>query len=333
MTDTLDRGFGESQQPATAAPLYETAQGECLNETALLAKYAIDRIAEMIIWLDEDGRVMFVNAAATKLLGYSNAEFLSMTVLDLDPLFDAAIWKAHWQEVVERGSFTLETVNRTKSGVNIPVEVTVNFVECLGRKMNCSIVRDITERKQAAERLAEMNQRLVAASLTDELTALANRRHFDRVLTASYMRHLRTRAPLSLILIDIDHFKAFNDRYGHLQGDQCLQRVAEVIDDRMFRPDDLAARWGGEEFVCILPETDRAGALVVANCLRDAILGLAIPHEASPIAAVVTASFGIVTAICQPDKTADSLFETADVLLYEAKKRGRNCIVQSPAVG
>ncbi|ACF02856.1 diguanylate cyclase with PAS/PAC sensor [Rhodopseudomonas palustris TIE-1] len=326
-----DRGHDGPGQPHPSEPLCQVTLCECLNENALLAKYAIDRIADMIIWLDEHGRVMFVNAAATKLLGYSQAEFLSMTVLDLDPLFDADIWRDHWREVESRGSFTLETVNRTKDGVDVAVEVTVNFVECLGRKMNCSIVRDITERKRAAEQLAEMHRKLVQANLTDELTAIANRRRFDGVLSTSYATHMRSGAPLSLILLDIDHFKAFNDRYGHLEGDRCLQRIAEVIDRRMFRAADLAARWGGEEFVCILPDTDEAGALAVATALREAILDLAIPHEASPIARVVTASLGVVTATCVPDKTAHSLFETADALLYEAKNLGRNRIVRSPS--
>ncbi|WP_420132687.1 GGDEF domain-containing protein [Rhodopseudomonas sp.] len=330
MHDMVDRGARGPEQPDLSDPSCAATGSE--NETALLAKYAIDRIADMIIWLDEHGRVMFVNAAATKLLGYSQAEFLSMTVLDLDPLFDAEIWAAHWRDVETRGSFTIETVNRTKDGLDIAVEVTVNFVECLGRKMNCSVVRDITERKRAAEQLAEMHHKLLQATLTDELTAIANRRHFDSVLSTSYVKHIRTGAPLSLVLIDIDHFKAFNDHYGHLQGDRCLQRVAEVIDQRMFRPSDLAARWGGEEFVCILPDTDEAGALVVAQSLRAAILDLAIPHDASPIAGVVTASFGVVTATCQPGGAAQSLFEAADAALYAAKHHGRNRIVQAAAL-
>lgn len=187
-----------------------------------------------------------------------------------------------------------------------------------------SLAIDITKRKQAEAALAELNRSLESLSITDSLTGLANRRHFDEVLNTEYGRHVRSGGTLSLILLDIDHFKAFNDTYGHLQGDQCLREVGRVLRETVSRAADLAARYGGEEFVCILPETDRNGAVIVAEQIRRGIEALAIPHSGSSVAAVVTASLGVVTTVCDPEILPQDIIAQADELLYLAKSTGRN---------
>jgi diguanylate cyclase (GGDEF)-like protein len=158
--------------------------------------------------------------------------------------------------------------------------------------------RDITERKEAEKALEESKRALEAISITDGLTGIANRRRFDEALSQEYARHVRSGAELSLILLDIDHFKAFNDNYGHLAGDDCLRQIGRVIADCAARPADLAARYGGEEFACILPETDDTGAVIIAEQIRRGIQALAIPHKGSDAADCVTASLGVVTLQC-----------------------------------
>lgn len=189
-----------------------------------------------------------------------------------------------------------------------------------------SLAIDITERKQTEAELAEMTRSLESLSITDSLTGLANRRHFDAILTTEYARHVRSGGQLSLIMLDIDHFKAFNDTYGHLKGDDCLREVGRVLRETVSRVADLAARYGGEEFACILPETDRNGAVIVAEQIRRGIEALAIQHSASSATDHVTASLGVITAECDPDASPLDLLSLADELLYQAKSSGRNRI-------
>lgn len=183
---------------------------------------------------------------------------------------------------------------------------------------------DITPRKLMEIALAESNRKLEALSATDALTGIANRRRFDTALADEYARHARTGAPLSLVMLDIDHFKNFNDAYGHAQGDACLAAVAQAMAGRLQRPGDLAARYGGEEFICLLPDTGPQGARAVAESIRQAVAALAIPHAHSSAAPVVTVSVGALSAACPPAADPGDLFKQVDALLYKAKNNGRN---------
>jgi diguanylate cyclase (GGDEF)-like protein/hemerythrin-like metal-binding protein/PAS domain S-box-containing protein len=222
------------------------------------------------------------------------------------------------------GINTFEWVHRRLNGEDFYVEVSIASMVLNGQKALFTTWRDITERKQAENILEDCNRRLETLSITDGLTGIANRRHFDGVLALEYARHTRSGAELSLIMLDIDFFKAFNDNYGHVKGDDCLRQVGQVLADCAARPSDLAARYGGEEFVCIIPETASSGALVIAEKIRHAIMALAIPHCGSSVAKVVTASLGVVTMQCSADKTADDMLTQVDELLYRAKSLGRN---------
>ncbi|MEI6208790.1 MAG: CHASE domain-containing protein [Desulfuromonadales bacterium] len=184
---------------------------------------------------------------------------------------------------------------------------------------------------KAEEALVESNRKLESLSATDGLTGIANRRRFDEVLAKEYSRHTRSGAELSLILLDIDYFKAFNDCYGHVSGDQCLRQIAQVIADCATRDPDLAARYGGEEFACILPETDLNGAVAIAEKIRRGIITCAIPHSGSIVADYVTASLGVVTVRCTAEKSSLAILSQVDELLYRAKSLGRNRVeCQSP---
>jgi diguanylate cyclase (GGDEF)-like protein len=175
--------------------------------------------------------------------------------------------------------------------------------------------------------LKEANAQLSLLSYRDGLTQLANRRSFDETLEAEFQRLRRRKAPLSLIMLDIDYFKNFNDTHGHVAGDECLRRVAEIIGITINRVPDTAARYGGEEFAAILPETNAQGAAALAERLREGIANLAIRHSASSVADYVTVSLGVVTVITTDIASSVEIVKLADEQLYLAKSTGRNRVV------
>jgi diguanylate cyclase (GGDEF)-like protein/PAS domain S-box-containing protein len=177
--------------------------------------------------------------------------------------------------------------------------------------------RDITELKRYWAMLESL-------STTDGLTELPNRRRFDEFLSREWRRAMRLQAVLSLVLLDIDCFKEFNDHYGHLAGDDCLRQVAQILREVVQRPGDLAARYGGEEFACILPETDSSGAVALAERIRERMEAASMPHFSSPVADHVTISFGVATTIPEPLQKPSDLIRLADRLLYAAKQNGRD---------
>ncbi|WJJ93826.1 PleD family two-component system response regulator [Neopusillimonas aromaticivorans] len=178
-------------------------------------------------------------------------------------------------------------------------------------------IRNQMSLKSKTDMLEEMSN-------IDGLTQIANRRYFDQILLKEGNRLARNGLPMSVLMIDIDYFKAYNDNYGHGRGDECLVRVAAAMNKAISRPGDLLARYGGEEFVAILPETDAGRVLAVAQRLCDAVRQLQIVHGYSPIADYVTISVGCAGRVLNDASEAVSLLDQADQALYEAKRRGRN---------
>ncbi len=174
------------------------------------------------------------------------------------------------------------------------------------------------------ERLAEMNLELERLSVTDSLTGLANRRSFNEFLHREWLREQREQQPFSVIMIDIDHFKKFNDAYGHLEGDVCLQKVSWALQCALCRPGDLLARYGGEEFVAILPHTDISGAAELAAAFHSQVQKLAIPHSNSPVSSIITISIGMASVIPNQNLSSTQVVAMADEALYQAKQAGRN---------
>ncbi len=171
------------------------------------------------------------------------------------------------------------------------------------------------------------NEQLIILSVQDGLTGIANRRMFDNYLNKEWRRSAREQTPLSLILMDVDFFKRYNDTYGHQQGDRCLIAVAETMQKNIRRPADLAARYGGEEFAFILPNTPNQGASLIAERMRQGIQDLQIPHSSSEVSFHVSISLGVVTTLPQGDSDNHDLkafVESADRALYQAKEEGRN---------
>lgn len=189
--------------------------------------------------------------------------------------------------------------------------------------------------QQVAERtreLSEANRQLQRLSECDGLTGIANRRKFDATWSQEWKRATRQGLSLAVVLLDVDHFKAFNDHYGHQAGDDCLRQVAEAVAAVARRPEDLAARFGGEEFVVVLPGLTAPQALRVAENLRAAVAACRIPHAHNSAAAVVTASLGVAAAQPGPGNRPEQLLAAADAALYQAKHEGRNRIVLAVAI-
>ena len=174
-------------------------------------------------------------------------------------------------------------------------------------------------------RLKRQGDLLRNLSFMDGLTGIPNRRRFDQVLDAEWRRSTRNRTPVSLIMMDLDFFKAYNDALGHIAGDDCLRRIAQGLADLVHRPGDVMARFGGEEFVCVLCETDADGAALVAAAIHATVADLAIPHPTSTLAPMVTVSLGVATVALPSALEAGQLILAADRALYEAKAAGRNC--------
>lgn len=183
--------------------------------------------------------------------------------------------------------------------------------------------RELTQRRRSEEQTAALNLELERLAATDALTGLSNRRRFDEVLAREWRRAVRTRRPLSLILLDADHFKGFNDRYGHQRGDEALKLIAQSIEAAIDSTHDIACRIGGEEFAVVLPDTDTAGAVIVANRIRESISGWKVPHAANPHG-VLTVSLGLAEIPQTPASEPVALIAAADRGLYEAKARGRD---------
>lgn len=189
----------------------------------------------------------------------------------------------------------------------------------------------LLQRDEAYRALRVSQQQLLDSNLmlqrlmnSDGLTGLSNRRHFDEYLELEWRRAMREQQQLSLLMIDVDYFKAYNDTFGHLAGDEALRRVAEAIRGSCSRPSDLPARYGGEEFALVLPNTSPGGARLVAEKLRQSVLGLAIEHTAPAAGAYLTVSVGLATQVPAIGSLCRQLISAADKGLYQAKNGGRN---------
>ena len=212
----------------------------------------------------------------------------------------------------------------TRSGEYVWIRDVVHVVRKDGEvEALVGFMFDISERKKTEEHLLRLQKQLEEYSFQDGLTGIANRRMFDTVLEREWSSAQRSGAPLSVIVLDIDYFKQYNDHYGHIKGDECLRRVARTLSLAANRPRDFIARIGGEEFVWLLPETDAESARLVANKCLHLIRQQQIPHEFSPVSPQLSLSLGVGTTHATQHTTALVFVEQVDKLLYQAKRNGR----------
>ncbi|MBI3966045.1 MAG: diguanylate cyclase, partial [Chloroflexi bacterium] len=219
-----------------------------------------------------------------------------------------------------------------ESGVVDYITKPLNRTELLVRVRSALRLKREMDGRRARERqllevmhqLEKANRQLELLSSQDPLTGIANRRQFDAVLEAEWRRASRRRAPLALVFVDVDCFKAYNDSHGHLNGDDCLTRIAATLSGQLRRGGDLAARYGGEEFAIVLSDTDLPGAIQVAEAIRIGVESLAITHSSSHISDRVTVSLGVAALTPDLHDSPRDLVADADAALYGAKRAGRN---------
>ena len=264
------------------------------------------------------------NDSASSNLGYGREELFHLKMMDIDQnLGDAVSWRNHVREIQKKGNLIFEGLHTRKDGTSYPVEVNFKSVTYDNKKYLVAVARDITERKKVEEKLRELSH-------VDGLTQIYNRRYLDQMLAQEWGRLRRKKEPLSIIMIDVDCFKLYNDNYGHQAGDHCLRSIAELLKARVRRPADFVARFGGEEFSAVLPGTGIKGTEYIANDFRAGVEALRMVHEKSLASDHVTISLGGATFIPDGDHDPRFLIEKADAALYQAKKNGRNQFQMAP---
>jgi diguanylate cyclase (GGDEF)-like protein/PAS domain S-box-containing protein len=289
--------------------------------------------SDMVTRIDRDGRILYVSPSSARVVGWRAEQLLGTPALagvngeDLPQveLMVAALKRGE----AEDARISYRTRHRQKGEIWIESTMHATRKSETGEIDGVvAISRDMTAHKDLEDKLA-------ALAIIDGLTGIANRRHFDEQLEAEWARARRDNAPLSLLLIDVDHFKKFNDQYGHQAGDRCLQSIAKVLAAGGRRPADLAARYGGEEFVMLLPNTDAAGCEQVSDGFRFTLRDLGLVHELNHPSKLVTVSLGGATiwpSAAQGSVGSSSLIEAADRALYAAKNSGRDRLVMSARV-
>ncbi len=285
--------------------------------------------SDAIVCIGLDGSRRYISPAFTALTGWSAEEGVCGRAGDIIHPDD----REEHAQLVPRllsGAAQVTSCFRfvCKDGSLLWVEARARLLQGVdGQTQVICNVRDISERRAAENQVAMLNLELAEQANTDGLTGLANRRCFDATLEQEWRRAARDETPLALLMIDVDRFKLYNDRYGHQQGDECLRTVATTMAQVARRPADLTARYGGEEFVVLLPGVDEAGAAAIAARMLAAIRATGIEHAANPPPGVVTASIGVASVLPRPgraESSAATLIERADAALYQAKRTGRD---------
>jgi diguanylate cyclase (GGDEF)-like protein/PAS domain S-box-containing protein len=286
---------------------------------------------DLIIRTDLDGIRRYLSPSVAKTLGWRPEELVGTTMAKLVHPDDQASVQKMLDDARAGLEPTLLTYRvRRHDGEYIWVETHIRLMrDSAGQPVAfISNMREVTSRKLREDALWTTTRELEILATTDPLTGLANRRRLDQELEREWLRARRDRRPIALMLIDADHFKSFNDSYGHPQGDHVLRTIADCIDASFRRPGDIAARYGGEEFAVVLPNATTSQAVHVAENIRRAVLARAIPHAGNP-AGVATVSIGVAAGNAGPPLTPPVLMHEADAALYTAKQQGRNCVHQA----
>ncbi len=318
--------FVDITERKRAEEAYQAAERQA-RENESIYRLLLDHSPGMIILAPFDKSKRYVSPSVEQLTGFTPHEYLSMKHPGMIHPDDHQGAKLVVDQI--RGGnlsqvFRYRTLQK-RGGYRWVEAMITGYLNPVTREAAgyMATVRDISEQKIREETLAYENRQLTQVASLDELTGIANRRTFNQMLEIEGRRQARAGGDLSVLMLDVDYFKQFNDLYGHLPGDKCLKRIASTLQQNLRRAGDLAARFGGEEFVALLPTTDSAGAAATARTIVQAISALAIPHASSPHG-VVTISIGIATWPMGTPLSQIDLIEEADQALYQAKRGGRN---------
>lgn len=299
-----------------------------LEKSEIRFKRIVETSIEGILIFDEDYKIIFANKTIAKKLGYSEKELQGKLYVSLFPKDSLEIFytQESLRKKKEESVYECRLLRKdSKHNWFLISENTMTGED--GRyEGSFAMLTDINDRKEMEILLKESNKRLEELSNTDGLTGIANRRRFDEILEREYSRLNRLKSKLSIILLDIDYFKEYNDYYGHVMGDECLRKVSKILSECVSRSVDLVARYGGEEFACILPDTKLQYAVKIAEEIQEKIRNLSIEHKNSMASDVVTLSIGVLTVSYISDYSPTDIVNKADELLYQAKGANRNCI-------
>jgi diguanylate cyclase (GGDEF)-like protein/PAS domain S-box-containing protein len=290
-------------------------------------KAIIATVREPLIVLDKELRVITANRSFYRIFQVNPEETEKQLIYDLgNRQWDIPRLRELLEDILPMKS-SFEDFEVEHDFKSIGLRIMLLNARKIYREMNNAemillAIEDITDRKKAEEQL-----KLIAS--VDGLTGIANRRHFDKTFDLEWRRAMRSAKPLSLIIVDIDYFKNYNDIYGHLAGDSCLQKISHAIRDSLRRAGNFAARYGGEEFIVILPDTNADEAHLFAESLREKIEYLNIEHKDSKVGSTLTISLGVSTTIPKKDSSQVKLISLADKALYKAKQEGRNRVVRA----
>jgi diguanylate cyclase (GGDEF)-like protein len=315
-----------------------TPKPEAGAEVSQLAARALNLVNGGVIVLDADQCIVLWNSWLTPRCGRAAARVMGHPLFDVFPdlrgsRVEAAVMAALLDDIAtaipqleNRSPFPLRAAG-SFDGPPIEQAVSVSPFREDGQTFCLVEIRDVSGANEREKRLLDHAESLRARSYVDGLTGIANRRYFDVALDRELRRAQRIGGTLSLLLTDIDSFKAYNDHFGHQAGDTCLSTVAQALAAKLKRPADVAARYGGEEFAAILPDTDAAQARQLAENIRESIASLNLPHAPGAVRPYVTLSIGVASIDKGRLDDAAALIEAADKALYAAKRGGRDRVV------
>jgi diguanylate cyclase (GGDEF)-like protein/PAS domain S-box-containing protein len=305
---------------------------------SLIFQHIIENMHDGVITIDKSGIITTVNPAAASILELRRDQILAQKLSDvffvypenddfmqviIDAVYDASM--SHHKICSYYTGTHQKSLFVTTSFLQAEVE---GVLESIGVTVLFSDVTELGELRNAAatlDKIKVLNQKLERLSYLDELTGLSNRRYFNGVCSREWRRSIREKKPLSVIMLDIDYFKEVNDSLGHQGGDDCLLMVAKALGKTLRRPNELVSRYGGDEFIVLLPDSELSGARNVAEMICRHIRELNIKNICSPFG-VLTLSMGIASYPCNHISSWESLCEAADQALYRAKSKGRNQI-------
>ncbi len=303
--------------------------------------WVLGNVQAGLLVLDENARVVLANDWLLQRARLSSEQLIDQPLVQVFPgLVGSHLERALGNalrtglsavlsETLHRSPFPLyspqgklETARLLKQSIQI-IPMSGPTARAAGQRYVLVQITDVTPAVDREHLLRNTAQKLHGMAHVDALTRIGNRRHFDEMLAREWRHAQRQRQPLALVMMDVDHFKLYNDIYGHQKGDECLRTVAEVINSVAKRPRDVACRYGGEELTMLLPDTDLSNAVVLAQRVVGRLRGLQLPHAASP-SRCVTLSAGVVAEVPDPGVDPDALLQMADRALYKAKTRGRD---------